>query len=137
MTKMQKASAVFIATFGLSAAIIVAATGATADQNELTPEQVFERQRAGEVFIVDVRTPMEYAAGHVEGAVNLPLFDVEASVSELRRVAAGRSIVLYCRSGRRAEIAEEILNRHGIEDIWHLRGQFSGWRRAGLPVGAQ
>ncbi len=62
---------------------------------------------------VDVRTPAEYAAGHVRGAVNIAYDQMEQRWSELERYR-GRPIVVYCRSGHRASIALQVLQAHGF-----------------------
>ena len=101
----------------------------------LTAAELLERQRRGwPLLLIDVRTPEEYAGGHVPGAINVPHTQVQARLQEIRRAAAGREIVLYCRSGRRAGIAREILARAGFERLLHLQGDMLGWQRQGLPV---
>lgn len=82
--------------------------------------------------IVDVRSAQEYAAGHVPGAINLPhdrIVDDPALLATYR----DRPLVLYCRSGRRAGLAAESLERAGF-DLYHLRGDMPGWERQGLPL---
>lgn len=100
----------------------------------LAPQEVLELQSNGEALIVDVRTPGEYARSHVTGALNVPLSDLEGRLVELRAAADGRPLVLYCRSGRRARVAADILRSSGLGPVWHLDGQLSGWAAAGLPV---
>lgn len=63
---------------------------------------------------VDVRTPEEFTAGHLPGAINLPLTDLERSWPQLQPYSR-RQIVLYCRSGHRAGLALDVLKRHGFE----------------------
>ena len=71
--------------------------------------------------IVDVRTPEEYARGHVPGAVLIPLGELGA---RLREIPESNPVLLLCRTGRRAEQAYEILSRArpGNPRIWFLRG---------------
>ena len=66
--------------------------------------------------------------------MNVPLDEVSARLAELQELAADRDLILYCRSGRRAGIAESILREHGVENIWQLGGQMAGWAAEGLPV---
>ena len=82
--------------------------------------------------VVDVRTPAEYAAGHVAGAVNI---DVEAPdlaqrVAELDPEAP---YLLYCRSGRRSAIAAEIMAEAGFTDIIDAGG-LEPLAEAGAPI---
>jgi phage shock protein E len=65
-------------------------------------------------ILIDVRTPAEFATGHLEGALNLPveLPGFDAAVAALDPAA---EYLVYCRSGRRAEAAVEIMGRAGLE----------------------
>lgn len=65
--------------------------------------------------LVDVRTPAEFAAGHVRGAVNIPVDDLERRLSELGPTS--QPVVLYCRSGRRSARAKRLLQSHGYEQV--------------------
>ena len=64
---------------------------------------------------VDVRTPEEYAGGHVPGAINIPLDQVKDRLSEFRQMP--KPVVAYCRSGARSGMATSILQQCGIEDV--------------------
>ena len=84
------------------------------------------------VVIVDVRTPAEYAAGHLEGAVLADINgDFEAAVAGLDRAAP---YAVYCRSGSRSAAAIEAMKQLGFGDAWHLGGGIGAWQSAGLPV---
>lgn len=85
------------------------------------------------IALVDVRTPAEFAAGHIPGAVNIPVDEVAARLDEFRAFG-DREIVLYCRSGRRAGQAAEALSAAGIDGLRHLAGDFPAWQAAGGPV---
>lgn len=92
-------------------------------------------QRLGEagLVVLDVRTPEEFAAGHVPGAINVPYDQVEARLAELA-VAKDQDVILYCRSGRRAQIAAGVLAKAGFARLSHLEGDFPAWSEAGLPT---
>jgi rhodanese-related sulfurtransferase len=85
----------------------------------------------GEVRLIDVRTPEEFAQGHLEGATNLPLnlFDPAAIEDE-----AGKETVLYCRSGRRSAIAADMLSKTWGKPVRHLSGGVLAWEGADLPL---
>ncbi len=87
---------------------------------------------AAAVVYVDVRTPEEYAASHVEGALNIPYDQMEARAGELDGYR-GRHIVLYCRTGHRAGIAYDVLKGKGFEDIEN-GGGLEALAGKGLPV---
>jgi phage shock protein E len=83
--------------------------------------------------LLDVRTPEEFAAGHVPGARNIPLAELESRLAELSAARAG-DVVVYCRSGRRAATALDILKAHGFEHLLHLEGDMQGWSASGRRV---
>ncbi len=72
-------------------------------------------------LLVDVRTPREYEAGHLDGAVLIPHDQVEQRLAEFGDDKS-RSIVLYCRSGRRAGVAEQILREAGFTNVLNAGG---------------
>lgn len=83
--------------------------------------------------VIDVRTPAEFAAGHLEGAV---LVDYEAAdfrdrVAELDRDA---SYLVYCRSGNRSAGARQVMEDLGFTDVVDVAGGITAWAGAGLPV---
>jgi phage shock protein E len=82
-------------------------------------------------FVLDVRSPEEYIAGHVPGAVNIPHDQVAARLAE---VPKDKDVVLYCRSGRRAGMAAEVLAANGYTRLKHLEGDMLGWQEEQRPV---
>lgn len=94
-----------------------------------------ERLRADEpgTRVIDVRTPGEFAAGHITGAYNVPLPDLPEHRAELGG-PEGDPIVLVCRSGRRAAQAEALLHEHGLDRLHVLDGGVEAWAAAGLPL---
>lgn len=82
--------------------------------------------------ILDVRTPAEFAAGHVPGAINIPFQHVGRRASELS-AARDRPLLVYCGHGPRAWIAGAALRRAGFTYISYLKGHMAAWKRAGVP----
>lgn len=68
----------------------------------------------GGAYLVDVRTPAEFATGSVPGAVNIPLDDVAANAQELSQHAA---VVVFCRSGNRSGMAKALLEQAGLRNV--------------------
>lgn len=64
--------------------------------------------------IIDVRTPQEFASGHIDGAVNIPYDQIGKSIDSLKGVKKDSPILLYCRSGRRSAIARSVLDGQGF-----------------------
>lgn len=81
-------------------------------------------------LLVDVRTPEEYASGHVPGAKNIPLDQVEARVAEFG--ANDREVYVVCQSGRRSMRASEQLVAKGLRPV-NIAGGTSAWLAAGYP----
>jgi rhodanese-related sulfurtransferase len=108
---------------------------AAAPLAQVTPKVLELRLGDPGVVVLDVRTAEEFAAGHVPGAVNLPHDQVESRLAELAD-AKDKEVVLYCRSGRRAQMAADVLAKAGFTRLSHLEGDYPGWSEAGLPVEA-
>lgn len=90
-------------------------------------------QNKAEKVIVDVRSAEEFAQGHVPGAINMPhnlILSGDADIDILRN----KSVVVYCRSGRRAELAIDAMQSQGLGDLFHLEGDMLGWQAAQLPI---
>jgi sulfur-carrier protein adenylyltransferase/sulfurtransferase len=82
-------------------------------------------QPGGGVAIVDVREPREFAVGHLPGAVNIPVGELQGRMGSLPK---GR-VVFVCRSGARSLNAAALASRAGVEDIAHLEGGLLAWAR--------
>ena len=85
------------------------------------------------MIILDVRSPREFAAGHVPGARNVPFWGV------LRRGAGlspftGTPIVVYCHLGPRAWIAKGLLRARGFRDVRVLAGHMRRWKQERKPL---
>lgn len=76
----------------------------------------------GGAFLLDVRTPEEFGAGHLEGATNVPIQGLEERLEEIPR---DRRVVVYCASGRRSAKATAILQAAGVE-VFDL-GAMENW----------
>ena len=85
------------------------------------------------ITLLDVRTPEEYAEGHIKGAVNINLFDEAFKEKVLKELPKDKTVFVYCRSGRRSMSAAEILAAEGYKVV-NLEDGIIGWQRAGLPV---
>ncbi len=86
-----------------------------------------------EFVLLDVRSPEEYAAGHIPGAVNIPYDELPGRLDELSG-AQNQEIIVYCRTGRRAGIAELALQEAGFRNVRDLDGHMVDWTSGGYPV---
>lgn len=85
------------------------------------------------VQLLDVRTPQEYAEGHIEGALNINVQSDDFQQMAGKELSKGSTILVYCRSGRRSMDAAGILTRLGYRVI-NLKGGIIEWKENGLPV---
>lgn len=81
-------------------------------------------------ILIDVRTPEEFASGHIPGSVNIPVDSLGQRLSE---VPQDKPVVLYCRSGNRSNQAAQILDQAGYTQIYDLGGIVT-WQQQGYPV---
>src|SRR5438105_11418383 len=82
-------------------------------------------------FLLDVREPWEYAAGHVPGAQLIPLGELEARVAEVPR---DRPILSICQVGQRSLAAAAFLISQGYRDVTNIDGGTTAWLERGYPV---
>jgi rhodanese-related sulfurtransferase len=126
-----------VAAVVLSAvAVVVAGCGeepATRAATELVAASEVTTALADGAVVVDVRSPSEFAAGHLADALNIDLRsdDFEAKVGALDK---GRTYVVYCRTGSRAGQAIETMTELGFTDVLN-GGAFDDLAAAGLPTG--
>ena len=93
----------------------------------LSPADV---SRDASARIIDVRGAAEFAAGHIPGAVNIPLPELPDRVPEL----PPGPIVLHCQGGTRSAIAASVVRAAGRDDVSDMEGGYAAWKSAGLPV---
>ncbi len=124
-----------IATAGepVATASASAPTAAATAVAPMSQEALLEHQsrHPDHLFVLDVRTPQEFAEGHVPGAVNVPY---DQLASRLAEVPKDKDVVLYCKSGRRAGIAADVLAANGYQRLSHLEGDMPAWVAKGHPV---
>lgn len=104
------------------------------DVEEITREELMRRAQAGEVVILDVRPAEEHAAGHIPGALSIPVDQLNARIAEL---PADAGVVAYCR-GEYCVFAHDAVRilRAAGRDASKLEHGMLEWRLAGLPVHA-
>lgn len=81
--------------------------------------------------LVDVRTPEEYAQGHIAGSKLLPIQELESRQGEIRK---DKPVLLYCHSGRWSQTAFDLLRRKGFQNLYQIGGGMTAWKEKGLPV---
>lgn len=117
-----------------SAQPVPARADRTLEKRNLNAEQadklIREKQ---EITILDVRTPEEYAAGHIDKALNINYYDQNFK-KDVTRLEKRKTYLIYCASGNRSSKAREILIQIGMTNLYHLDGGFKAWQKASLSV---
>jgi hydroxyacylglutathione hydrolase len=108
---------------------VAATSGLAPLPRKLPADLAAERSRWA---VVDVRASAEWVAGHIPGAIHVPLAELGDA---LDRIPPGPALV-HCEGGTRSVVAASVLRAGGRSDVVDLDGGFAAWRRAGLPVAA-
>lgn len=120
---MKKTIFITVGIIALFAALIIfsptSASGLLSSQNfiskyESTPNAV----------LIDVRTPAEFNAGHIQGAINVDYENTNFE-SEVKKLDASKTYFIYCRSGNRSSKSMVIMKNSGIKNIYDLQGGIS------------
>jgi rhodanese-related sulfurtransferase len=120
-----------LATFGLVVSMLLGVAGPAVSGEALSYDQVRAGVASNQIRLIDVREPDEFAAGHVPGAINLPLSTFKA---QMLPPASATPIVLMCRSGDRASQALAIAEAAGRTDIDIYPGSMNEWAREGGAI---
>ncbi len=87
----------------------------------------------GKTVIVDVRTPDDFAKGHVRGAINIPLQDLATRIGELAK-SKTKNIIVVCQAGVQSSKAAAQLNQAGFNEVYSLSGGLAAWQSQGMPI---
>ena len=119
----------------LALALLASNMAFAVDAVNISADSVLARTQKKDtsMVILDVRTPEEYAQGHVPGAINIPYDKLESRANELL-AAKKKDVVLYCHSGTRAAIAAQTLKAQGFGKLLHLEGDMVKWTRENRPM---
>ncbi|KAB2941336.1 MAG: molybdopterin biosynthesis protein [Candidatus Methanoperedens nitroreducens] len=128
----------------LSIAVLAIFSGCVSDTKpavknqytDISVQQAKEMIDRQEVFILDVRTEGEYAAGHIKGSTLLAVQDIpkQELVEKLKEIPKDRKILVYCRSGARSAKASGILAENGFARVYNMQGGITEWMNAGYEV---
>lgn len=91
--------------------------------------------KADSVQLLDVRSPQEFAEGHIDGAININVQSDDFRQRADKELSKDSTILVYCRSGRRSMDAAETLTELGYKVV-NLKGGIIEWNEEGLPVKA-
>ena len=99
-----------------------------------TANSIIKANRGEKGFaILDVRTPKEFAAGHIKGAENMDYYSLSFQM-ELEKLSKRATYVIHCRSGKRSGMTLRIMEAMGFDRVYDIEGGIMAWKAAGLPV---
>ncbi len=105
--------------------------GKAVSHREITPLALHGMLAVGDVTLIDVREPNEFAAEHIAGAVNHPLSNFDPATAA---PIAGKTVVLQCAGGKRSAMALDRCATAKAAIDTHLGGGLAAWKAAGLPT---
>ena len=129
------------AAVALSAALLLSVAACSPDDDSSSSQGATtldaaafgERAATDGVVVLDVRTPEEFASGHLVGAVNINL-ESGSFESDIAGLDQGAPYAVYCRSGNRSGQAMGIMQDAGFTDVAHLDGGIVAWQEAGGQI---
>jgi len=130
---MKHLAAIVVFVLALS---LVPSVNAQDNRPTITQQQLLSLQAATKApafTLLDVRSVEEYQEGHIKGAVNISHSTLADNLAQLAK-SKDTMVIVYCRSGRRAGIAEGILRDNGFTNVKHLDGDMKGWLANQLSV---
>ncbi|SDF80567.1 rhodanese-like domain-containing protein [Sporolituus thermophilus] len=91
---------------------------------DVTPEEALNAWQGKSAVILDVRTPDEFAQGHIPGAVLIPLDQLDKRLDE---VPKDKKVLVICRSGNRSSQATKLLRNNGFTNVYNVLGGMNHW----------
>jgi rhodanese-related sulfurtransferase len=95
-------------------------------QQRVTKEEFKAYMESNKVQIVDVRTPDEFSAGNIKGAVNYDIYSADFQ-TKLESLDKTQPVLIYCKSGGRSSKALDLMKTMGFKTVLELEGGFSNW----------
>lgn len=113
------------------AGIVLSAACGGSNQNgipRLTNEQFSKQAAKANSVILDVRTPEEFNAGHIEGAILIDYLETENFTKQILTLDKSKNYLLYCRTGKRSLNAAYIMQEKGFKQVSDLKDGITGWK---------
>jgi len=134
MARPRRFRTSLVSLLALVALLVACGPSGAAPGSPINASELQARVATGSApVILDVRTPEEFASGHIRGAVNVPVDELSKRLAELK-LSPGEEIVVHCERGPRAAKAESILIESGYTNVRDLSGHMQGWRAESLPL---
>lgn len=86
------------------------------DKNDFSYEEAMEVYKKTNALLIDVRTPEEYRKEHIDGAINIPVYEIDNIKNEI--IDQDKVILVYCSTGKRSKIVKQILIQNGYKNVY-------------------
>ena len=113
--------------------ILLIRSNAAKGGKKITPQDLVSLTNQDAAKLIDLRSPNEFADGHITGSINIPYADIEDRLHEIK-LQEGKSLVLICDSGSQSANAGEVLNKSGYQNTVILSGGIGAWKLDNLPL---
>ena len=138
--KVKSVSTFLAIVIGIFVVIFLSHNQTTSSAEEVTNMSAKEtskliNQNKGDkdIVVLDIRTPGEFAAGHIENAVNIDYFSQNFQ-SQLDQLDKSKNYVMHCKSGGRSGRSVSIFKELNFKNLIHMNGGFDEWAQSGLPI---
>ncbi len=121
------------AVIAASTLLLTACGGSVASVTTLNAPDFAKKITDKSITLLDVRTPGEFASGHIAGATNID-FESGNFPSQILQLDKKKSYAVYCRSGNRSGQATALMAKDGFTTIFNLNGGIIQWQGAGNPL---
>ncbi len=110
--------------FGLLLSMVACA------QKNISPQEFHDMiTKNPNLQVVDVRTPQEFAAGHIKGAKNVDFRSPDFEKNIAKAVKKRKTVLVYCRSGKRSLNAMNLMVKNGFKDVYNMEGGILAWEK--------
>ncbi len=99
----------------------------------LEPQEMKEFLSSNDILLVDVRTLQEFSSGHIKNAINID-FKSSDFAEKVQKLDTTKTLVIYCRSGRRSSMGTTEFVKAGFKQVYDLKGGVLNWQKSGLPL---
>ena len=146
--KLTKINILIVSGLLLTSILLVGCSSTAQDQTlgtkagtqnikEISPQEaetLIKNHTANDDFaIIDVRTPQEYATGHIPQAINLD-YRSQTFSEEIGKLDKSEAYVIYCQSGNRSGKALDVMKGLGFKEVYGITGGITQWSAEGLPI---
>lgn len=86
------------------------------DKMDFNYDEAMEIYKRNNALLIDVRTPEEYREKHIDGAINIPIYEIDNIKNEI--IDSNKVILLYCKTGKRSKLVKQILMQNGYKNVY-------------------